>query len=282
MSLFFDLHLSFLANLLSLLLFNYERIHRFARIMSFALVALHTFIAIHHDSMYSLRVPENLYLLIVSHIITFVDTSLTDWQSISSFSFLMILFLRFICKLLYEFFLCIHQALMFLIEYVLWRHLSSKSFINQICLYVSTEIFDFTFVIQLFVTLYQNNVFQERLSRAVIIKTDDDFKISLIIHDKLKVDSEQYINLWISSISFWFFLQSHSFIVASYEKGEQTTLNLLINSQKEFIFKLQRLVRYESESDWSDFRVHCSLIRMRSALLWRNLKEFLWSLRNSK
>jgi len=43
-------------------------------------------------------------------------------------------------------------------------------------------------------------------------------------------------------------------MIASCEKDEQTTLNLLIDSQKEFIFKLQRLVRYESESDRSDFR----------------------------
>ncbi len=253
-SLFFDLHLSFLADLLDLSLFNYRRIHRFAGIMSFALVALHIFVAVHHDSTYFLRVSGNLYLLIVSHMITFADTSLTNWQSIASLSFLMILSLRFIRKLSYEFFLRIHQALAFLSEYVLWRHLSSKSFVNQVCLYVSTEIFDFTFMIQLFVTLYRNSVFRERLSRAVIINVDDEFKISLIVHDKLKVDAEQYINLWISSISFWFFLQSHSFMIASCEKDEQTTLNLLIDSQKEFIFKLQRLVRYESESDRSDFR----------------------------
>ncbi len=48
---------------------------------------------------------------------------------------------------------------------------------------------------QLFVTLYQNNVLREDLSRALIIRVDDEFKISLTIHDKLKVEAEQYINL---------------------------------------------------------------------------------------
>jgi len=118
-SLFFGLYLSFLADLLGLSLFNYRRIHGFARIMSFALVALHTFAAIYHGPTYSLRVLENLYLLIVSHMVTFANTSLTDWQGISTLSFLMVLSLRFIRKLSYEFFLRSHQALAFLIEYVL-------------------------------------------------------------------------------------------------------------------------------------------------------------------
>jgi len=72
----------------------------------------------------------------------------------------------------------------------------------------------------------------------MVIKAGDDFKISLIVHDRLKINLGQYINLWILSISFWFFLQSHSFIVVFCEKGEQTNLDLLIDSQKEFIFKL--------------------------------------------
>lgn len=78
-SLFFGLHLNVLVDLLGLSLFNYRRIHRFTRIMSFALVALHTFVVVYHDPTYSLRVPRNLYLLIVSHMVTFVDTSLTNW-----------------------------------------------------------------------------------------------------------------------------------------------------------------------------------------------------------
>lgn len=77
-SLFFDFHLSFLVDLLSLLLFNYRQIYRFARMMSFAFVALHTFVVVYYDFTYSLRVLGNLYLLIVSYIITFVDTSLID------------------------------------------------------------------------------------------------------------------------------------------------------------------------------------------------------------
>ncbi len=63
----------------ALSIFNYQRIHRFAGIMSFALVALHIYAAVHHDPTYSFRVPGNLYLFIISHIVTSSDTSLTDW-----------------------------------------------------------------------------------------------------------------------------------------------------------------------------------------------------------
>lgn len=199
----------------------------------------------------------------------------TRWQSISSLDVLIIHSLRFIRKLSYEFFLRTHQALTFLSECVLWRHLSSKSFINQVCLYVVAEIFDFTFVMQLFVTLYQNNVLREDLSRALIIRVDDEFKISLTIHDKLKVEAEQYINLWIPSISFSFFLQSHSFVVASCEEDEWTTLKLLIDPQKEFTFKLQRSARYGSESDSNDSRL---ALFTNSHGISASLNDFEWLL----
>ena len=47
----------------------------------------------------------------------------------------------------------------------------------------------------------------------------------------------------------------HPFIVASCEEGEQTKLELLVDPRKGFTSKLQRLARYESGSDWNDFRV---------------------------
>jgi len=156
--------------------------------MSFALVALHTFAAVHHDPTYSLRMPGNLYLLIVSHIVTSADISLKDWQGISTLSFLIVLSIRFIHKLSYEFFLRSHQALAFLVGYVLWRHLSSKSFVNQVCLYVSARIFGFISVIQLFATFYRNGMFWGHLPRAVVNKAGSGFMISLTVHGRLKIN----------------------------------------------------------------------------------------------
>ncbi len=89
----------------------------------------------------------------------------------------------------------------------------------------------------------------------MVTKAGGGFKISLIVHGKLKINPGQYINLWIPSVSFWSFLQSHLFIVASCEEGEQTNLELLVDPQKGFISKLQRLARYESGSNWNDSRI---------------------------
>ena len=165
----------------------------------------------------------------------------------------MILSLRFIRKLSYEFFLRAHQALALLSRYVLWHHLSSKSFVNQVCLYVSVRILGFTSVVQLLATLYRNSVLRGRLPRAVITQVGNGFKISLTVHGKMNIDAGQYINLWIPSISFWSFLQSHPFMVASCEAGERTTLDLLVDPQKGLTSKLQRLAKYGSGSDPSDF-----------------------------
>lgn len=74
----FDLHLSFLADLLNLSLSNYRRIYRFAGIMSSALVALQLFAAVHDDLTYSLRVRGNLYLIIVSPTVALADPSLKN------------------------------------------------------------------------------------------------------------------------------------------------------------------------------------------------------------
>lgn len=125
--LFFILHLSFLADLLGLLLSSYRWIHRSAGLLSFALVTLHLLAAAHSDPPYSLRVRGNLCLLIVSLTVVCADPSLIRWHGISSLAFLLILSLRFIRKLSYEFFLRIHQGLTFLSGYMLWRHLSSRS-----------------------------------------------------------------------------------------------------------------------------------------------------------
>lgn len=138
---------------------------------------------------------------------------------------------------------------------MLWRHLSSKSFINQVCLYVAAGIFGFTSVVQLFVTLYRNNVLRGNAPRALITRVGGGFKISLTVHGKLKVEAGQYINLWIPSISFSSFLQSHPFVVASCEEGEWTTLELLVDPQKGFTSKLQRPARYGSGSDPNDSRL---------------------------
>ena len=88
-----------------------------------------------------------------------------------------------------------------------------------------------------------------------MIKMSDEIKVIVIVSFRLQIQPEQYINLWISLISFWFFLQNYSFVIAFCIKEESTTLKLLIESQKELIFKFLRNSINVSDSASADLRL---------------------------
>lgn len=57
-------------------------------------------------------------------------------------------------------------------------------------------------------------------------------KIRITLSRPLKVKAGQYINLWIPSISFWSFLQSHPFVVTSWSLEEQDQLDLFVEPRR--------------------------------------------------
>ena len=80
-------------------------------------------------------------------------------------------------------------------------------------------------------------------------------KVTVTVPSRLQIKPGQYINLWVPSISFWSFLQSHPFVVASCTDGEQTTLELLIGPQKGLTSKFQRNSTNVSDSASADLRL---------------------------
>jgi len=140
----------------------------------------------------------------------------------------------------YEFFLRTHQVLTFACAYALWRHLSSKSLIVRICLYISMGMFGLTSLLQVCSILYRNVSFQRGFPRAGVTKMSSGIKLTIMVPSRLQIKPGQYINLWIPSISFWSFLQSHPLVVASCADGEQTTLELLIGPQRGLTSKYLR------------------------------------------
>jgi len=48
----------------------------------------------------------------------------------------------------------------------------------------------------------------------------------------MQVKPGQYINLWIPSIGFWSFTQSHPFVVTSWSEWRQDILELFVEPQK--------------------------------------------------
>ena len=61
----------------------------------------------------------------------------------------------------------------------------------------------------------------------------------------LDIKAGQYVNVWIPSVSFWSFLQSHPFMIASWTQQEGTTsLDLIIEPRKGLTQKLYAYAEY--------------------------------------
>ena len=114
----------------------------------------------------------------------------------------MVLSLRFLCTLSYEFFLCAHEALAFLSEYALWWYVHSRSLSDRVIFYVLIGIYCFTIALKLCALIYRNDLHRGRPPRAVVHRVGGGYKIQLTVQRKLKAKAGQYINLWMSSVSF--------------------------------------------------------------------------------
>jgi NAD(P)H-flavin reductase len=62
--------------------------------------------------------------------------------------------------------------------------------------------------------------------------------MQLHLRKPLRIDAGRYINLWIPSVSFWSFFQTHPFTVISWAAKEQDTLDLLIKPRRGFTREL--------------------------------------------
>lgn len=138
----------------------------------------------------------------------------------------------------YELFLRCHQALAFVAAYALWRHLSSSMKLSGLYLLVSGCTFLTTFVMQCLVLLYRNVALHRDCSRALIARQNDVVRMTIFTPRSWKVKAEQYVNVWISSVSLWSSLQSHPFTIASWSEDKNPSLDFLIESRDDFTRKL--------------------------------------------
>ena len=60
----------------------------------------------------------------------------------------------------------------------------------------------------------------------------------MIMFQPIKIKAEQYINMWISSVSFWFFVQSHLFVMMFWTEKNQKKLKLFIESCRDLTHEL--------------------------------------------
>lgn len=81
-------------------------------------------------------------------------------------------------------------------------------------------------------TIYQNKAIGRCYSRASITHVNDIVKIRLNLSRPIRVRAGQYIGLWIPTVSFWSFMQSHLFVVTSWSEGKQSSLDLFIEPRR--------------------------------------------------
>lgn len=135
-------------------------------------------------------------------------------------------------KASYEIFLRTHQALAALFAYLVWRHLPADKLFPRLYLYISVGLFLFSCTLQCAGILYRNGTFRYSHSRGQITQAYSTVQLKICLSKPLKIHAGQYINLWIPSISFWSFLQSHPFVVTSWSDGNQKSLDLFIEPRR--------------------------------------------------
>ncbi len=148
----------------------------------------------------------------------------------------------------YEIFLRGHQAVALAAGYALWKHTTSRSKQPRLYVYISTGIFLATSVLQCLFVLHWNFSFRRGHSRALISKHRGSVRMTIDVPTSLDIKAGQYVNVWIPSISFWSFLQSHPFTIASWGNKEGvTSLDLLIEPRKGLTQKLYACAEYYRE-----------------------------------
>jgi NAD(P)H-flavin reductase len=137
-----------------------------------------------------------------------------------------------------------HQGLAAVAIFGIWRHITSSSLFTSLYIYISLVLFPTTFFLQGGFILYRNGAFCGRLPRAKITTEDSNsVAIRIRLSRPLKVAAGQYVNVWIPSVSFWSFLQSHPFVITSWSECKQGSIDLLVTSQRGFTQKLQHYTR---------------------------------------
>ncbi len=164
---------------------------------------------------------------------------------------LLLLFSHLFHRVFYELFLRCHQTLTFVAAYALWRHLSSSMKLSDLYLLVFDCTFLITFVMQCLILLYRNVALHRDCSRALIARQNNVVRMTIFISRSWKVKIEQYVNVWISFVSLWSFLQSHSFIIVFWSESKNSSLDFLIKLRDDFTRKLFNRVDEHQEKNVS-------------------------------
>ena len=91
---------------------------------------------------------------------------------------------------------------------------------------------------QCFTVLYRNFSFRRGYFKTLIARQNGAVRMTIIPPRPWKIKAGQHVNVWISSISLWSFLQSHPFTIAFWSDDENLSLDFLIESRHGLTRKL--------------------------------------------
>jgi NAD(P)H-flavin reductase len=100
------------------------------------------------------------------------------------------------------------------------------------CLYAAIGLFSLASLIHSALIAFRNGFFTHRHARAHISHCSGSVRVRIHLEKPMMTLPGQYIKLWIPSVSFWAFAQSHPFVVISWANGPQKALDLFIEPRR--------------------------------------------------
>lgn len=140
-----------------------------------------------------------------------------------------------------------HQSLAIVTLFSIWRHLKFAPTFPRVTPVGAAAAFVAMLAVQSAYLLYQNKAMGARLSRAYVFREGDAVKVRLRLSRHIRVQSGQYIGLWIPAVGFWAPLQSHPFVVASWSAGRRKDLDIVIEPRKGWTRALADLGRVNEQ-----------------------------------
>lgn len=148
-----------------------------------------------------------------------------------------------------------HQALSLAMIYTIWRHLPADDLLPKLYIYIAVGVFSLNSLFSAAVLLYRNGLFSRTgFPRAKIFcqgntvdskdlersKALAPIKIYIYLPRPVTIRAGQYISLWLPSFNLLSWAQTHPFMVISWSRGKQNTIELLVEPKKGITRSLAR------------------------------------------
>lgn len=229
--LFAGSHISSLADALGVRLVTARLLHRSIAAMVSVLVLVHLLFALAAAPSFGIRVAQDLFAIVVSvRQLPPYPTNLI--QGAASLCLCLVLAHPSIRRLSYEVFLRGHQALAALLVYALWRHVPSHATVPRAFLYITVTLFSVICLTKALLIAFRNGIVTHRHARAHLSQSSCAVGVRIYLEKPVTTQPGQHINLWIPSVSFWSFTQSHPFVVISWADGPQEILELFVEPRR--------------------------------------------------